>query len=76
MHQFKLKTAETLLSEANGRLADAVKSKDCNAVPVARGILEIADTSMKTAQVEMEAWQKRRTSLDGKRIKIIDNAKH
>ena len=28
------------------------------------------------AQSEMEDWQKRRASLDGKRLKMIDNAKH
>ena len=48
-HQFKLKAAEALLSEAKQRLADAIKSKDFNAVPVAQGLLEIAHTKMKTA---------------------------
>ena len=41
-HQFKLKAAEVLLSEANQRLADAVKSKDFNEVTVSQGLLEIA----------------------------------
>ena len=42
-HQSKLKAAEALFSEANQRLADAVKSKDFkNKVVVAQGLLEIA----------------------------------
>lgn len=75
-HQFKLKAAGALLSEANQRLRDAVKSKDSNEVAVAQGLLEIGHKKMKTAQSEMEAWQKRRASLDSKRMKMIDNAKH
>ena len=76
-HQSKLKAAEALFSEANQRLADAVKSKDFkNKVVVAQGLLEIAHKEMKTAQSEMEDWQKRRASLDSKRLKMIDNAKH
>lgn len=75
-HQFKLKAAEVLLSEANQRLADAVKSKDFNEVTVSQGLLEIAHKKMKTAQGEMETWQKRRASLDSKRMKMIDNARH
>ena len=75
-HQSKLKAAEALLSQANQRLADAVKSKDFNEVAVAQGLLEIGHKKMKTAQSEMEAWQKRRASPDSKRMKMIDNAKH
>ena len=75
-HQFKLKAAEVLLSEANQRLANAVKSKDFHEVGVSQGVLEIAHKKMKTAQGEMETWQKRRASLDRKRMKMIDNAKH
>lgn len=75
-HQFKLKAAEALLSEANQRLADAVKSKDFNEVAVSQGLLEIVHKKMKTAQGEMETWQKRRAFLDRKHMKMIDNAKH
>ena len=69
-------TAEALLSEAYRRLADAVKSKHFNEVPVAQGVLEIAHTMMKTIQVEMEAWPKRLASLECTRMEMIDNAKH
>ena len=31
---------------------------------------------MKTAQGEMETWQKRRASLDREKMKMIDNAKY
>ena len=65
--------AEALLSDANRRLADAVKSMHFNAVPVAQGLLEIAYTNMKIVLVEMEAWPKRRASLGGKRMEMIDN---
>ena len=65
-----------MLSEANQSLADAVKSKHFNAAFVSQGLLEIVHTKMKTAQVKMEAWQKRQASLDGKRMEMIDNAKH
>ena len=51
-HQFKLKAAEVLLSEANQRLADAVKSKDFNEVAVSQGLLETAHKKMKTTQKE------------------------
>ena len=68
--------AEALLSEANQRLADAVKSKHFNAVPVAQGLSEIAHTKMKTVQVEMEVWPKSRASRFGKRMEMIDSAKH
>ena len=43
---------------------------------VAQGLLEITHKEVKTAQSEMEDWQKRRLSLDCKRLKMIDNAKH
>ena len=75
-HQFKLKAAEVLLSKVNQRLANAVKSKDFNEVAVSQGLLEIAHKKMKTAQGEVETWQKRRASLDSKCMKMIDNAKH
>ena len=75
-NQSKLKAAEALFSEANQRLAEAVKSKDFkNKVVVAQGLLEIAHKEMKMAQSEMEDWQKRRASVDIKRLKMIDNAK-
>ena len=38
--------------------------------------MEIAYKEMKTAQSEMEDWQKRRASLDSQRLKMVDNAKH
>lgn len=43
---------------------------------VGQDLLEIAHKEMKNAQSEMEDWQKRRASLDSKRLKMIDNAKH
>ena len=51
-HQFNLKAAEVLLSEASQRLADAVKSKDFNEVAVSQGLLETAHKKMKTTQKE------------------------
>ena len=56
---------------------DAVKSKDFkNKVVVAQGLLKIVYKEKKTAQSEMEDWQKRRASLDSKRLKRTGNAKH
>ena len=43
---------------------------------VAQRLLEGAHKDMKTAQSEMEDWQKRRASLDSKRLNVIENAKH
>ena len=54
-----------------------MKAKDfVNKVVVAQGLMEIAYKEMKTAQSEMEDWQKRRASLDSKRLKMVDNARH
>lgn len=39
-------------------------------------LLEIAHKEMKNAQSETEDWHKRRASLDSKRLKMIDSAKH
>ena len=56
---------------------DAVKSKDFkNKVVVAQGPLRIVHKEKKTAQREMEDRQKRRASLDSKRLKMTGNAKH
>ena len=66
-----MKAAEALLSEANRMQS----SPNFNAVPVTQGLLETAYAKMKSVQVEMEAWQKGRAVLDGKRMEVIDNAK-
>ena len=56
---------------------DAVKSKDFkNKVVVVQGLLKIVHKEKKTAQSEMEDWQKRKASLDSKRLKMTGNAKH
>ena len=54
-----------------------MKSKDFkNKVVVAQDLMDIAYKGVKTAQSEMEDWQKRRASLDRKRLKMVDNAEH
>lgn len=41
---------------------------------VAQGLLKIAHKEMKTAQSEIEDWQRRTASLKSKHLKMIDNA--
>lgn len=70
----ELKSAESLFSEANKRLASALKGKDYSEASIAQGLLEIANEKLSKAAENLRSCRQHRKNSGSRKHKLLDAA--